>query len=147
MRTATLSAKFQISVSKEVRGALGLVPGKKLALMHTGCGMRLNPQPAVVDPTLAQCGLRRWALRERGEDAADRVIAAARNAQVVALDETTAVQAAASVQQFRPAGADALTDASALRHQALRVTCDAHLAGVAGVACQPKAAHAAQGRR
>jgi hypothetical protein len=31
--------------------------------------------------------------------------------------------------------------------EVLWVACDAHLAGVAGVDCQPKAAHAAQGRR
>lgn len=49
MSTATLSSKFQISVPKEVRDALGLKPGQKLAFINTGTGMRLVPQPAVLD--------------------------------------------------------------------------------------------------
>ncbi|MGL4809779.1 MAG: type II toxin-antitoxin system VapC family toxin [Giesbergeria sp.] len=120
-------------------------------LADTPTGQRyrkLFDKPAeLVVPTLVQYELRRWALRELGEDAADRVIAATRNARVVALDETTALHAAALAQQFQLAGADALIYASALRHQAMLVTCDAHFAGVAGVDFQPKAAQAARGRR
>jgi predicted nucleic acid-binding protein len=74
---------------------------------------KLFEQPAEwVVPTLVQYELRRWALRERADDAADRLI-----------------------------------DASALRQQALRVTCDANFAGAAGVDYPLKAAPAAQGRR
>ena len=49
MSTATLSSKFQISVPKDVREALGLKPGQKLAFINTGTGMRLVPQPAILD--------------------------------------------------------------------------------------------------
>ena len=49
MNTATLSSKFQISVPKEVRDALGLKPGQKLAFINTGTGIRLVPQPSILD--------------------------------------------------------------------------------------------------
>ena len=49
MNTATLSSKFQISVPKEVREALGLKPGQKLAFINTGTGIRLIPQPTVLE--------------------------------------------------------------------------------------------------
>ena len=68
MSTATLSSKFQISVPKEVRDALGLVPGQKLAFINTGTGMRLVPQPAVSDLV----GLMRGANTEDVRDRRDR---------------------------------------------------------------------------
>jgi AbrB family looped-hinge helix DNA binding protein len=49
MSSTTLSSKFQISAPKEVREALGLQPGQKLAFINTGSGMRLVPQPAIID--------------------------------------------------------------------------------------------------
>lgn len=67
MSTATLSAKFQISVPKEVRDALGLVPGQKLAFIHTGSGMRLIPQPAVVDLIGIARGASTRDLRDRSD--------------------------------------------------------------------------------
>jgi predicted nucleic acid-binding protein len=90
-------------------------------------------------PTLVQYELRRWALRELGEDAADRVIAATRNAHIVALDETTALHAAALGLQHGLAGADALIYASAQRHRARLVTCDAHFEGLPDVDYRAKA--------
>lgn len=94
----------------------------------------------VLVPTLVQYELRRWVLRERGEDAADRVIAATRNSRVVPLDETTALHAAALALEFKLAGADALIYATALRHHATLVTCDAHFESLPGVEYRPKAA-------
>lgn len=102
-----------------------------------------QPQHLIV-PTLVQYELRRWALRELGEDEADRIIAATRNAQIVALDETTALHAAALAQQFKLASADALIYASALRHQATLVTCDAHFEAVPGVDYRAKAGASAR---
>ncbi len=93
----------------------------------------------LVVPTLVQYELRRWALREIGEDAADRVIAATRNANVVALDEPTALHAASLAQEFNLASADALIYASALRHGATLVTCDKHFEGLPGVEYGAKA--------
>ena len=98
-----------------------------------------EPQRLLV-PTLVQYELRRWALRELGEDEADRIIAATRNAQVVALDESTALHAAALAHQYKLAAADALIYASALRHQATLVSCDAHFADVPGVDYRSKVA-------
>jgi AbrB family looped-hinge helix DNA binding protein len=67
MSTATLSAKFQISVPKEVRDALGLVPGQKLAFINTGSGMRLIPQPAVADLIGIARGVSTRDLRDRSD--------------------------------------------------------------------------------
>ena len=49
MPSATLSAKFQISVPKEIREALRLKPGQKLVFLNTGSSIKLVPQPAVAD--------------------------------------------------------------------------------------------------
>jgi AbrB family looped-hinge helix DNA binding protein len=72
MSSATLSAKFQISVPKEVRDALGLKPGQKLAFINTGTGMRLVPQPAVLDLVGIARGANTEGLRDR-EDRVDRL--------------------------------------------------------------------------
>ncbi len=69
MNTATLSSKFQISVPKEVREALGLKPGQKLAFINTGTGIRLVPQRAVLDLV----GIARGANTEDVRDREDRL--------------------------------------------------------------------------
>ncbi len=69
MNTATLSSKFQISVPKEVREALGLKPGQKLAFINTGTGMRLVPQPAILDLV----GIARGANTDNVRDREDRL--------------------------------------------------------------------------
>jgi AbrB family looped-hinge helix DNA binding protein len=43
--TATLSAKFQISIPKEVREQQGWKPGQKFAFVPSGGGFRLVPVP------------------------------------------------------------------------------------------------------
>ena len=87
----------------------------------------------LIVPTLVQYELQRWALRELGADAADRIIAATRNSNVVALDEQTALHAASLAQEFKLASADALIYASALRHGATLVSCDQHFEDVPDV--------------
>jgi AbrB family looped-hinge helix DNA binding protein len=67
MNTATLSSKFQISVPKPVRDALGLVPGQKLAFIQTGSGIRLVPQAAVADLVGLAKGANTEGLRDRDE--------------------------------------------------------------------------------
>jgi AbrB family looped-hinge helix DNA binding protein len=69
MSTATLSSKFQISVPKDVREALGLKPGQKLAFINTGTGMRLVPQPAILDLV----GIARGANTDGVRDREDRL--------------------------------------------------------------------------
>ena len=93
----------------------------------------------LIVPTLVQYELRRWALRELDDDAADRTIAATRNANVVMRDEPTALHAAALAQEFKLASADALICASALRHRATLVSCDSHVDNVPGVQYRAKA--------
>ena len=67
MNTATLSSKFQISVPKPVRDALGLVPGQKLAFIQNGSGIRLVPQTAVADLVGIARGANTYNLRDREE--------------------------------------------------------------------------------
>ena len=75
------------------------------------------------------------------EEVADKAIAATRAAQVVALDESTALYAAELAQSHGLATVDALLYATALREQAQLVTCDAHFEGLPGVDYQPKLGH------
>lgn len=67
MSSATLSSKFQISVPKDVRDALGLVPGQKLAFINTGTGMRLVPQPMLSSLVGLARGANTADLRDRQE--------------------------------------------------------------------------------
>ena len=67
MSSATLSSKFQISVPKDVREALGLKPGQKLAFINTGTGMRLVPQPTVAELVGIMRGANTEGVRERDE--------------------------------------------------------------------------------
>ena len=65
MSTATLSSKFQISVPKEVREALGLKPGQKLAFINTGTGIRLVPQPTMAELVGVMRGANTEGVRDR----------------------------------------------------------------------------------
>ena len=69
MSTATLSAKFRFTVPKEVREALGLKPGQKLAFINTGTGMHLVAQPAIADLV----GIARGANTDGVRDREDRL--------------------------------------------------------------------------
>lgn len=69
MSTATLSSKFQISVLKEVREALGLKPGQKLAFINTGTGIRLVPQPTMAELVGVMRGANTQGVRDRDDRA------------------------------------------------------------------------------
>jgi predicted nucleic acid-binding protein len=113
-------------------------------LADTSTGKRyrsLFEAPAqILVPTVVLYELRRWALRELGPDKADSVTASTRNARIVLLDETTAVHAAALALEHGLAAIDALIYASARRHEATLVTCDAHFESLPGVEYRAKAA-------
>ena len=49
MRAATLSAKFQISIPKDVREEMGLKPGQKFEFLRIGRTLNLVPQPRMED--------------------------------------------------------------------------------------------------
>jgi AbrB family looped-hinge helix DNA binding protein len=67
VNTATLSTKFQISIPKDVRDALGLKPGQKLAFINTGTGMRLVPQPSVLELVGVMRGASTEGVRDRSD--------------------------------------------------------------------------------
>lgn len=90
------------------------------------------PQDLLV-PTLVHYELRRWALRELGEDAADRILAMTRASRTQPLDLDCALLAAELAGRHRLSSMDALIYASALRSGAELVTCDAHFEGLPGV--------------
>lgn len=94
----------------------------------------------ILVPTLVLFELRRWSLRELDEAESDRVMAATRNSHIVQLGESTALAAAALTRQHRLAALDALIYATALQHQAVLVTCDAHFESLPGVEYRAKVA-------
>ncbi|HET9067182.1 MAG TPA: type II toxin-antitoxin system VapC family toxin [Amaricoccus sp.] len=95
-------------------------------------------QQECVVPTIVQHELRKWFLRERGEDSADQVIAFTELCVVVPLDTRLALEAADIAREHRLATADAIVYASALAAGAELVTCDAHFTGLPGVMLFPK---------
>ena len=103
----------------------------------TATGRRYRPllrrTDRLIVPTLVQFELRRWALRELDEDAADRIVAATRTARVVPMDEALALYAADLAQEHRLAMADAIIYATARDARADLVTCDGHFEGLPGV--------------
>ena len=114
------------------------------ALVDSPTGQRYRvlfeaPDQLVV-PTLVQYELRRWTLRELGEDAADRIVAMTHASRVVALDESTALRAAELAALHGLASMDALIYASALTSGAELVTCDTHFKELPNVDYQPKRA-------
>lgn len=107
------------------------------ALADTPTGRRYLPLLGASDellvPTLVLYEVRRWALRELDEEAADRILAMQRRSPVAVLDEVTAARAAELAQTHRLAAMDALIYACALQNRATLVTCDLHFKGLPGV--------------
>ena len=100
---------------------------------------QIPDQPECLVPTMVQHELRKWFLRERGEDMADEVIAFTALCVVVPLDTRLALEAAEVARQHGLATADAIIYATALAAGAELVTCDAHFTGFPGVILFPKA--------
>lgn len=86
-----------------------------------------------VVPTIVQLELSKWLAREADEEQADRIIALTRQCVVVQLDTAIALRAAELCRAHRLATADAIVYATALKHDAEVLTCDAHFAGLPGV--------------
>jgi predicted nucleic acid-binding protein len=99
--------------------------------------------PAQTDwlaPTIVQLELAKWLTREAGEEKADQVIAFSQLCVIADLDTEIALSAAEICGRLKLATADAIVYATALRHGADLVTCDAHFEGLPGVAYLPKVA-------
>jgi len=84
-------------------------------------------------PTMVQLELAKWLTREIGEDKANQVIAFTQVCQVVPLDTEIAPAAAEACREHKLATADAIIFATAQKHEAQLVTCDAHFDGLPGV--------------
>ena len=65
--TATLSAKFQISIPKAVRAAKAWTAGQEFAFIPKGDGVLLVPVPKPVDLAGSAKGARRSGYRDRGD--------------------------------------------------------------------------------
>jgi predicted nucleic acid-binding protein len=101
---------------------------------------KIPTQQECLVPTIVQHELRKWFLRERGEDTADQVIAFTELCVVVPLDTRLALEAADVAREHGLATADAIIYASALAAGAELVTCDAHFTGLPDVILFPKVA-------
>lgn len=103
-------------------------------------GREIPKRDDCVVPTIVQLELSRWLTRERGEDAADQVIAYTQKCSVVPLDTTIALLAAELHREHGLATADAVVYATA-RHRGVELlTCDAHFEGLPGCRLFQKAA-------
>ena len=100
---------------------------------------RIPGRAACVVPTIVQLELTKWLRRERGEEAADDMLAYTRKCVVADLDSALAVQAAEACRVHRLATADAIVFATAERHGAALLTCDAHFDGLPDVVLVRKA--------
>lgn len=91
-------------------------------------------------PTIVQLELSKWLWRELGEAQTDQVMAYTLKCRVEPLDTATALLAADLHRQHKLATADAIVYATAVRHGAELLTCDAHFKGLPGVVLFPKSA-------
>lgn len=67
MTSATLSSKFQVSIPKEVRDALGLKAGQKIVFINTGTSVKLLAQPSMADLAGIARGASTADIRDRTE--------------------------------------------------------------------------------
>lgn len=96
-------------------------------------GRHLAATHELLVPTLVQYELAKWVTRERDEALAMEVIGLTQQAQVVELDTTLALAAAAAALEHRLALADAVVYACARSRGATVVTSDAHFEHLPGV--------------
>jgi predicted nucleic acid-binding protein len=112
------------------------------ALRGSPAGVRVRAELPELDqwviPTIVLFELAKWAVREKGEDAADTVEAYADNRVVADLDTAIALSAADLSARHKLAAADAIVYATAQTHEADVLTCDRHFATLPGVRFIPK---------
>ena len=71
MTTATLSSKFQISIPKKIRDALGFQPGQEFEFIAVGRSIRLVPRISIKDLAGSAKGANPADYRGRGDQLAD----------------------------------------------------------------------------
>ena len=116
-----------------IEAALATATGKRYERMLQGTA-------ELIVPTLVYYELRRWALREYGVKHADNLQAGLQAMTVAPLEAIIALHAADLADAHKLSAADAIIYATALRHNAQLVTCDAHFKGLAHVDYTPKVA-------
>ncbi|HEY4068852.1 MAG TPA: type II toxin-antitoxin system VapC family toxin [Burkholderiaceae bacterium] len=116
-----------VDTSAWVEWLIGSAWGKRMAAEFP------RPERCIV-PTIVQLELSKWLLREADEERADSVIAHAQTCVVVPLDTNIALLAAELHRRHQLATADAIVYATAQSQRAELLTCDAHFAGLPGVA-------------
>ena len=89
--------------------------------------------PDLLVPTVVVCEVYKFVRREVSEQVALRAAARLKSAQVVALDDTLALEAADLSLQHGLPMADAIVYATALARDATLVTSDEHFADLPGV--------------
>lgn len=97
-------------------------------------------QEDCIVPTIVQLELSKWALREGGSEAADRVLGFTTRCDVRVLDTTIAVTAAELGTVHKLPLADSIIYATAISADAYLLTCDAHFEGLERVLYLPKPA-------
>lgn len=95
--------------------------------------LHMPAREEIVVPTLVQLELIKWLARERGEEAADEMLALTQMCQVVPLTIPIAVEAAELCRAQRLSTADAIILATAHNAGAGLLTCDKHFSGLPGV--------------
>lgn len=121
-----------VDTSAWIEWLIASAVGKKLA-------NELPEKALCIVPTIVQLELSKWLWRELGEAQADQVIAYTMKCRVEPLDTATALLAADLHRQHKLATADAIVYATAVRHGAELLTCDAHFKDLPGVVLFPKA--------
>lgn len=102
-------------------------------------GARFPPADQIIMPTIVQLELAKWLECEKGEDAANRMIAFSTTCVVVPFTTNLALAAAAMHKAHKLATADAIIYATSRAHGAELLTCDAHFRGLDGVTYEGKA--------
>jgi len=107
-----------------------------------GFARAIEDKPALVVPALSLYEVFRWGLRERGEQAALRLVGVMQHGRVVELDTDLALSAAALAHELGLAMADSVILAAARAHGATLWTQDADFARIPGVRYLAKRAKA-----
>lgn len=122
-----------VDTSAWIEWLVGSAVGRRLA-------KEIPEKSLCIVPTIVQLELSKWLWRELGEAQADQVIAYTLKCRVEPLDTATSLLAADMHRQHKLATADAIVYATAVRHGAELLTCDAHFKDLPGVVLLPKSA-------
>jgi predicted nucleic acid-binding protein len=115
-----------VDTSAWIEWLIGSATGEAVAL-------HLPEQADWLVPTMVQLELSKWLAREVGDDKAEQVLAFTQVCIVLPLDTEVALSAAEACRVHSLATADAIVFASAQKHGATLLTCDAHFDGLPGV--------------